>query len=318
LDYEQDILFALDWDGLDLGSLVAKIPANLTGAERQMRRIRLVDGGKERIVAEASAPTGEVVAFDPTYAVRMVADLVPNAWVARAMVGDLVAGLKGRRFDEAQLGAAHGLLVQELRAWLTGERDRMAEARFRAEVAAGRIQFRLRTDPNNWAMPPTSLTYEPQGADQLPGADGGPLQRSLFSPIYKGDLNEQECEVAVYLDGEQSLIWWHRNVAQRHYRVQGWRRERIYPDFIFAVRQGDTYGQGNRLVVLELKGEHLQGNADTEYKQAVLRLMTEAFEVEPMQRVGDLELVHTDGTRVDCDLVLMTEWRTRLPNEFVG
>jgi type III restriction enzyme len=318
LDYEQDILFALDWEGLDIGPLVAKIPANLTGAERQMRRIRLVDSGEERIVAEASEQTGEVVAFDPTYAVRMVTDLVPNAWVARNIVGELVTGLKGRGFDEARLGATNGLLVQELRAWLEGERDRMAEAHFRAEVTAGRIQFRLRTDSHNWAMPPTSLTYEPHGADQLPGADGGPLQRSLFSPIYKGDLNEQEREVAVYLDSEKSLIWWHRNVAQRHYRLQGWRRERIYPDFIFAVRQGAAYARGNRLVVLEMKGEHLQGNPDTEYKQAVLRLMTEAFEVEQVQQVGDLELVHSDGTRVDCDLVLMTEWRTRLPTAFLG
>ncbi len=318
LDYEQDILFALDWNGLDLGPLADKVPANLTGAERQMRRIRLADSGEERIVAEASTPTGEVVAFDPSYAVRMVADIVPNAWVARAMVGDLVIRLKGRGFEESQLGTVHGLLVQELRAWLTAQRDRMAEGHFRAEVAAGRIQFRLRTDSHNWAMPQKSVTCEPIGADQLPGADGEALRRSLFSPIYKGDLNEQEREVAVYLDGDKSLIWWHRNVAQRQYRLQGWRRERIYPDFIFAVRQGDVYGQASRLVVLEMKGEHLQGNSDTEYKQAVLRLMTEAFEVEEVQQVGDLELVHADGTRVDCDLVLMTEWQTRLPNEFLG
>jgi len=108
-------------------------------------------------------------------------------------------------------------------------------------------------------MPKDSLTYEPEGAEQLPGSDGRPLQRSLFSPIYKGDLNQQEREVAVYLDAEKSLRWWHRNVARSQYALQGWRKERIYPDFIFGVLPGGAYNAGDRLVVLEMKGEHLEG-----------------------------------------------------------
>ncbi len=318
LDYEQDILFALDWSGLNPTALVAKIPENFASTERQMRRICLSDSGDERFVTEVRGETGERLAFDPAYAVRMVSDIVPNAWVAREIVGRLLDGLKARGFTEERLGELHGLVVEELRKWLSGERDRMAEARFRSEVAAGRIQFRLRTDRHKWRMPADSLTYQPQGAEQLAGSDSGPLQRSLFSPIYKGDLNQQEREIAVYLDAEKSLRWWHRNVARNQYALQGWRRERIYPDFIFAVLPGDTYSTGERLVVLEMKGEHLQGNPDTEYKQAVLRLMTETFQIDHTQRVGEMELVSPDGPRVQCDLVLMSEWPTRLPEKFLA
>ncbi|MFM9469845.1 hypothetical protein ACKI1K_44785, partial [Streptomyces scabiei] len=89
---------------------------------------------------------------------------------------------------------------------------------------------------------------------------------SLFSPIYEGDLNPDEREVAVYLDGEEALRWWHRNVAKNQYSMQGWRREKIYPDFIFGVQRDDG---STRIVVLEMKGEHLAGNEDTEYKQSV-------------------------------------------------
>jgi type III restriction enzyme len=192
----------------------------------------------------------------------------------------------------------------------------MAEAHFRQEVAAGRIQFRLRTDRHNWSMPTDSVTYESEGADQMLGADGGPLQRSLFAPVYKNDLNQEEQEVAVYLDAEKSLIWWHRNVARHQYVLQGWRRERIYPDFLFAVQRGNQYVKGNRLVVLETKGDHLQGNLDTEYKRAVLALMTEAFKIDQTQRVGELSLVNPDGTTVECDLVLMSQWKTKLPEKF--
>ena len=97
--------------------------------------------------------------------------------------------------------------------------------------------------------------------------------------------------------------------------MQGWRPEKVYPDFIFAMQRGKV---ANRMVVLEVKGQHLAGNPDTEYKKAVLRLMGEAYDIEHTSRVGELELVVPDGTTVECDLVLMTEWTTRLPNEFLG
>ena len=311
MDYEEDILFALDWQGLDVSPLVAKIPENITSAEHQMRRIRLADSGDERIVDEVAGVSGEILVFDIAYAVRMVSDIVPNAWWSREIVGQFITGLEARGFDKTTLGQLSGLIVEELRRWLDEQRSAKGEALFRAEVAAGRIQFRLRTDDRNWRMPFEAETYEPARADQLIGKDGGPLRKSLFTPIFKGDFsNQDEREIAVYLDGDSALKWWHRNVARSHYSVQGWRREKIYPDFIFAVRHGE---KDYKLVVLEMKGKHLAGNDDTEYKKAVLRLMTDAFSVEHVSRVGELELVVEDGTTIQCDLVLMPEWSTRLP-----
>lgn len=305
MDYEEDILFALDWDSVDVAPLVAKIPDNMTSAERQMRRIRLADSGEERIIAEVTEASRETLAFDMAYAVRMVSDIVPNAWWSRDIIGQLLAGLAARGFDAAKLGELAGLIVEELRQWLAALRNEKAEALFRAEVAAGRIQFRLRTDGRNWRMPFEAETFEPPTAEKLA------VEKSLFHPLYRGDFSSQdEREIAVYLDGESALKWWHRNVARSHYSLQGWRREKVYPDFIFAVQQD---GKDNRLVVLEMKGKHLAGNDDTEYKKAVLRLMSDAFATEHVERVGDLELVSTDGTTVECDLVLMPEWKTRLP-----
>ncbi|MBP9653819.1 MAG: hypothetical protein KBE19_05460, partial [Rhodocyclaceae bacterium] len=110
--------------------------------------------------------------------------------------------------------------------------------------------------------------------------------------------------------GERALHWWHRNVARSQYAVQGWRREKIYPDFIFALQHGERK-EHSRLMVLEMKGEHLAGNPDTAYKQAVLRLMSEAFTIAP--KVGELELIEWNGVTMHCDLVLMPEWKTRLP-----
>ncbi|MGH8728932.1 MAG: hypothetical protein ACREV9_12445, partial [Burkholderiales bacterium] len=113
------------------------------------------------------------------------------------------------------------------------------------------------------------------------------------------------------LDGEQALNWWHRNVARSQFSVQGWRREKVYPDFIFALRRGDG---SNKLVVLEMKGHHLAGNDDTNYKQKLLRFVSEHYAIE---RVGNLELVDSNGTTLRADLVLFPDWRRRLPSEFL-
>ena len=149
-------------------------------------------------------------------------------------------------------------------------------------------------------------TFEPESAEKLG------VEKSLFAPIYRGDFSSQEeRDIAVYLDSEKTLTWWHRNVARSHYSISGWRREKIYPDFIFAVRSG---AGSERLTVLEMKGKHLAGNDDTEYKKAVLSLMSESFETEHVERIGELDLVGADGHTVACDLVLMPEWKTRLPS----
>lgn len=310
-DYEQDILLTLDWRTLEVTSLVALIPVNAASAEHQMRRIKLTDSGNERIVSEVAGATLETLVFDAAYAVRMLSDIVPNAWWAREIVGKVIAGLKAKGLPDARLGELSSLIIEELRKWLATQRNTMAEALFRAEVAAGRIQFRLRTDGRNWRMPLEAETFEPLFAPQLIRDDGESLKSSLFSPIYAGEFSSaDEREIAVYLDADRALTWWHRNVARSHYALQGWQREKIYPDFIFAVQHGE---KDSKLVVLEMKGIHLSGNPDTVYKQAVLQLMAEAFYVEKVPRVGELELVVEDGTSMACDLVLMTEWKTKLP-----
>jgi type III restriction enzyme len=123
---------------------------------------------------------------------------------------------------------------------------------------------------------------------QLVGSDGDPLQRSLFAPIDRSERNELEREVAVDLDAETSLACWHRNVARHQDALQGWRRERIDPDFLFALLPPAKSHNGNQVVVLELKGEHLSGNLDTADEQAVLQLMTTAFQADQVHRIGQL------------------------------
>ena len=131
-------------------------------------------------------------------------------------------------------------------------------------------------------MPPND--YGPQ----LAASNGGPLERSLFLPIYTGDLNDPERKFAVYLDRDDAVRWWHCNGTMRgSYGLRGWRRGNVYPDFLFAALK-DAGGRG-RIVVVETKGEQLEGNRDTEYKRSLLDTLSGAFG-EATAKHGELGL----------------------------
>ena len=308
LDYETDVLAAIDWRGFDPKEIAERIPENAQAAESQLQRIRLAEDGDELFVGETVAANTEILAFDPAHAVRMISDIVPNPFVGREIVGATLAALRARGFDDAKLGLLASLIVEELRKGLDAARNTRAEALFKAEVAAGRIQFRLRLDGRNWRMPFSIETTEPENARQLLNRAGGPLEKSLFAPVYENELNSDERDVAVYLDGEKTLAWWHRNVARTQYGIQGWKKAKIYPDFIFAVQR---QGEAKRITVLETKGDQLD-NLDTAYKREALTFLSEHFQWDEATPVGELELVN-NGETVEGTLILMSEWKAKLP-----
>jgi len=312
LDYETDIMATLDWRGYDPAMIAAKIPENAQQAESQLQRISIVDS-KDHFKSEQVEGASEAVRFDPAYAVRMLTDIVPNPFVGREIVGKLIKALEARGFDSAKIGALATLIVEELRKGLDAERAVRAEKAFKDFVSLGRIQFRLRIDGKNWRMPFSIETSEPEGADQLLSKTGTALERSLFQPIYKNELNTPERDVAGYLDAEKALQWWHRNVARTQYGLQGWRKGKIYPDFIFAAKHGD---KPSRITVLETKGDHLEGG-DTVYKRELLKVMSDCFAWDTTPTAGTLELVQ-NGETVECALIMFDQIRVELPKHLVA
>lgn len=131
--------------------------------------------------------------------------------------------------------------------------------------------------------------------------------------MYSNELNRYERDVVVYLDGEETLVWWHRNVARAQYRIQGWKRGKVYPDFIFAARSD---GSGNRITILETKGDQLD-NLDTVYKREMLSSLSDSFLWDDGIPAGELKLVRNKGDTVQCTLILMSEWWSKLPT-YIG
>jgi type III restriction enzyme len=65
-------------------------------------------------------------------------------------------------------------------------------------------------------------------------------------------------------------------------------------------------------VLLETKGLHLKGNADTGYKQALMQRLSQAFRDERHVNVGSLGLAGEGGEWVQCDLVFQPSWQGEL------
>lgn len=313
LDYERDILLHLDWTGIDLNSLAAKMPTE--AHEAQTRVTRLMIAGTthaDLLKAEQTSTDYELTKFDPVFATRIISDIVPNPWIGRSLVGAFTEALKARGFDDDKLGAMAGFLLEELRKFLLEERDRLAEAHFMVQVASEHIQFRLRTDRHNWQMPTEMETDRPTTATPLVRpSDSALTERSVFAPVFRDDFNNDEAEFACYLDEQKALQWWHRNVAKAgHYFLQGWRKNRVYPDFLFALQQSR---KTSRIIVWETKGDQLEGNLDTAYKRKLMQTMSAKYSFHNVKTAGKLELVLDDKTTVACDLVLMSEWKAKAP-----
>lgn len=273
LDAETDLFPYVDWGLVDLDALAALLPKDRPASDHQLVRLRAGDAGVES--EQASAIIGDA-AFDAAYAVRSIADIVPNSFTAWGLIDALVGKLRGLGWTDAAIGRDASSIIEELRKVLATERDNQSAALFTAGLESGAVQFALRGDDCDWRAPATITTAQAEGAPQLTASNGGPLERSLFLPIYRADLNDAEQSVAVYLDRYDAVRWWHRNGSTRgNYGLRGWRRGNVYPDFLIAAARDEA--ESERVVVMETKGEQLAGNHDTEYKRALLASLTAAF-----------------------------------------
>lgn len=307
LDPESDLFPAVDWLACDTDAIANDVPENDTAAASQMVRVRTAEGGK--LETEEYAANAGLNDFDPAYAVRMLADLVPNAYVARELVGRVLDRLAARGFDADKIGTLSALIVDRLRKHLGQWRDDQAARIFAERLESGQIEFRIRGDGGDWIMPTELFAIAPENADLLTRSSGTALERSLFLPIFKHELNGDEQGLARKLDENAMIRWWHRNGTVRgDYALRGWRRGRVYPDFVFAViKDGDR----QRLVALESKGDQLD-NPETAYKADLLAKLSDAYAKHASATGDDLGL-ESQAPDYQAAVVLFSNMDAHLP-----
>ena len=278
LDYYRDILPAIAFERIEPRDPAASLPV---AARRQTATVDV--GAGEAVAARGASedlPVDKRVRL--AYFVRRLADVVPNPWHAAGIARRLLKRLRKTGAEDAAIYDRRSHLAYALREAVLAGVERMAERVFRDKLQQSEIRFDLDADLPRYRM---RDRYELPVAesDRTLQRRGQPLQLNLFEPVFERHFDsELERRFAYYLDEQQALRWWHRVAVrqQGEYYLRGWRRERIYPDFIAMA--GASAGKPH-LLVFETKGEHLRGNPDTEYKRKVLTTLEQAFNVGRMQ-----------------------------------
>ncbi|HDF7651333.1 DEAD/DEAH box helicase [Vibrio parahaemolyticus] len=299
-DYERDVLGDLDWESL-----------SYLNAEN----FQLVDDKLQRTIAridykmskdnqgelDLADPIHENIDFDPSagldisFMVRQLTDVIPNPWQAMRVLTHTLDILRGNGVSEEALFTNRLELLKEMKRDIKQQVAQLSEQIFRSKLDNGDISLRLLASDNkklNWELAQTLEVNVSEHDQVLRRKDGSELEKSLFGKVYQNGLNNLERDTAWYLDRQESVYWWHRiAVNQREYSLQGWQKQKVYPDLLVCVEQPDSGSY--RFSVLETKGEHLKGNDDTEYKRRLFDLLTE--HVKTAVDAGELTLEAASG-----------------------
>jgi type III restriction enzyme len=314
LVYESDVLATLPWHALDTSALAGEWApvADTPAAEQFDIGLDILERSNALSARTISNGDGRI---DRARIVRALLDLAPNAWLAWAWVDAALARLLASGLAESAIAASTAALIERLRVDIEAERDRLADAEFARLVAAGRIEFALRADALDYELPEGAMVELTEATAALTRDGLLPIEKSLLEPALRTpDMNNFEVAFAGYLDGKAALCWWHRNVAKAHYGLQGWKRNKVYPDFVFAYV---TEGAATRTVVLETKGLHLKGSEDTDYKRRLLERLTAMYRDERLARAGELALVAGESSDMVCDLLFdQASWPNTMEQRF--
>ncbi len=218
--------------------------------------------------------------FRVSWYARRISDILPNPWQAARIALEMVQRLRDSGKDEDYIYSQRNVLDDQLRRHVIQEIDQQAQKAFHAKLANGEIRFDLELSALNHQL---TKCYEVLVADSDSELQhyGESVQFSLFDKVYERNYNDLEKRFAFYLDEQRVLDWWHRVAVRQQggYYIRGWRRERIYPDFIAMA--GTTDGKPS-ILVFDTKGDQLKGHEDTDYKKRVFATLEQAFNAGKM------------------------------------
>ena len=307
VSYEMDILSRIDWSEVNLEAL-ADIPLGEMRAKEEKVTVGLSKDEKKVIETREFTAEEGGLEINKVFVTRQILDIIPNSWVAYE-IGKKVMDIFLVKYDKKTVTNNLVFIIEELRKYLEKERDRLAEQVFRDLIKRKALWFFLLSDKGGYKLP-NSIRVK-NTSKKLVRQDNTPIQRSLFDVIAEEEFNEMEKSVAIYLDEQGKLLWWYRNLSRQDYYIQGWKKHRIYPDFIFADTDDKKQDDYNKIYVVETKGLHLK-NEDTDYKNNVFDFCNRLGQERDWRELN-LEFAKK---RIEFQVIFEDEWKTRINRIF--
>jgi type III restriction enzyme len=213
-----------------------------------------------------------------TYATRRFAEVIENPFLARRKAEAFIQKL----IDEIgadQVAEHFGYIVSMLVKYLQEQKALQEKALFDEMRKAKELLLAIIDDSLRGSKIPDSDEIE---VSHMPN----PYKHYLYEDLDLSSLNTLERKVGDIIDRQEKVLWWVRNkTGKEWYAIQGWKKNKVRPDFIVAKKND---GEELEIVyILESKGEQLLGNQDTLYKKDLLDLMTE------LHKSGQLQVIKT-------------------------
>ena len=294
-DYYRDILSAIDWKDYKFSATIL-----LNNDKEESYLYRQIDVDES---GQAQMNFGRRVSFesddqiDRSLMVSQLMEKIHNSWQASRIIDEALAEL-GKDYNKKQIAINSAFIVEEIKKdafkWFLEKSENI----FRNKLSSKEIFMRLvayEADKFNWKMPlEVEITV---GSNEVPISA---FERNIFEPQFKSALNGFERNIASYINGGDAVKWWHRlTVRGTEYAVCGWKKEKLYPDFLIA------YSNKNgkvKMQFVEAKGEHLKGNDKTNYINSLFEVLNSHLS-EHFKNVGELKLI-SEKDEVAFDLVL--------------
>ena len=304
INYDMDIASKINWNEID-GSPLETLGLSVT-EEKDVEVAVGLDDNESALLKQKGVTRlkeGGLV-LDYVFAVRHLIDIIPNPWTGYEVCSRLFEHLQSKHGAKT---VANNLvfILEELRKHAEKEKDRLAEKVFRAMVKRGQLRFLLLRSERGFLL--RSQRVVATTSRTLTQADGQPLQRSLFDFVPEEDFNSLERTVAWCFEEQEKLLWWYRILVGQDYAVQGWRKNKIYPDFVLSEVDDEDENDYDKVFVVETKGVYLK-NEDTDYKKRVFALCNELGEAKSWT---ELKLEFPEK-KVVFEVIFEDEWRRRI------
>lgn len=268
LDYHGHLISEVDVARFDYDSIDWDLSDALRSATDSYYRLTLDQENLEKIEEHESV----ILETDEQVMAWLVAGLPFDEFSYKQLryvvskVVDVI--LKASPDLAGRLGLVKFPLRERVAGLIERERDNQAHDAFKRLFKSKRLCFFLECLEARFELPPV---IQLRAAKRLTHYDGDQIQQSLFDYVPDA-MNEYEKAIALYLDKSPQVLWWYRNlVGGDQFSIQGYRRNKIYPDFV--VQEGRSEGRRKKpiasVLVVESKGKHLKGSEDTNYKRSI-------------------------------------------------
>ena len=306
INYEMDILRRIEWDKISLDALNE---ISLSGSLTEEQELVLGLGDENELVKEKERISKKGgLEINKVFMTRQILDVVPNPWIAHEIGGKVINTFIAK-YDKKIVANNLVFIIEELRKHLEKEGNKLAEQVFRDLVKQKIVCFFLLSGKGGYTLP--NHIKVKNNSKALVRLDNSPIQRSLFDFVPEEEFNETEKSVAIYLDEQEKLLWWYRNLSRQDFYIQGWKKHKIYPDFVFSDKDETTQDDYRKVYVVETKGTHLK-NEDTDYKKNVFDFCNNLGQRKDWE---ELNLEFSDK-KIEFQVIFGDEWRKSINKIF--